>query len=823
MANKLKSSKAKAAETGQLKPEKEETVEVKKLLKDERTHKIAGSILLLLAFIFFIAFTSYLFTWGEDQDKFSYRMLLANDIQVQNLLGTFGAFISEIFIRHGFGIASYLLCTSFFVLGINLFFGKKVFSLLRNIKYLVVGLPVISVAVSAIFQGNPFPWGGAAGDMMRDWLYKTIGVIGTIALLAVTILSYIIWQFNPAFRLPVKKAVVPPGADIVPVEEEISEKLSWDDSQHISKGNSVKDNSAMLPVEIPVNPALDHDISLVEKAITDPEPFADEDILVIPQPVAPVKTIMAETDLPLEIKSVPEIPEEPAAANMAKIPATKPYDPILDLRDYKFPGIDLLENYGNDKIVQDADELENNKNQIINTLKNYDIQIQKIYATVGPTVTLYEIIPAAGVRISRIKNLEDDIALSLAALGIRIIAPIPGKGTIGIEVPNAKKSIVSMKTLIASEKFQKNNFSLPIAIGKKIDNENFIVDLTTMPHLLMAGATGQGKSVGLNAILVSLLYKKHPSQLKFVLVDPKKVELSIYKTIENHFLAKLPGEEDAIITDTKKVVHTLNALCIEMDNRYDLLKEAGCRNIREYNEKFVSRKLNPEKGHQFLPFIVLVVDEFADLIMTAGKEVEMPIARLAQLARAVGIHLIIATQRPSVNIITGTIKANFPARIAFKVSSKIDSRTILDAGGAEQLIGKGDMLISYNGDIVRLQCAFVDTPEVDKIVDFIGAQRGYPQPFLLPEYIDEKDMEGKDFDLGDKDPLFEDAARLIVASQVGSTSLLQRRMKLGYNRAGRLMDQLEAAGVVGGNQGSKAREVLVKTEADLQQMLDSYN
>jgi S-DNA-T family DNA segregation ATPase FtsK/SpoIIIE len=491
------------------------------------------------------------------------------------------------------------------------------------------------------------------------------------------------------------------------------------------------------------------------------------------------------------------------------------------LRDYKYPTLDLLEAHGSEKIVQDPNELETNKNQILNTLKNYDISIQKITATVGPTVTLYEIIPAAGVRISRIKNLEDDIALSLAALGIRIIAPIPGKGTIGIEVPNTKKTIVSMRTLLSSEKFLNNNFSLPIAIGKKIDNENFIVDLASMPHLLMAGATGQGKSVGLNAILVSLLYKKHPSQLKFVLVDPKKVELSIYKTIEKHFLAKLPGEEDAIITDTKKVVHTLNALCIEMDNRYDLLKEAGCRNIREYNEKFVARKLSPEKGHQFLPFIVLVVDEFADLIMTAGKEVEMPIARLAQLARAVGVHLIIATQRPSVNIITGTIKANFPARIAFKVSSKIDSRTILDAGGAEQLIGKGDMLISYNGELVRLQCAFVDTPEVDKIVDFIGSQRGYTQAFLLPEYVDEKEMEGKDFDLNDKDSLFEDAARLIVASQSGSTSLLQRRMKLGYNRAGRLMDQLEAAGVVGPNQGSKVREVLIKTEAELQQYLDN--
>lgn len=821
MANKLKSSKPKAEKPEQLKQEKEETVEVKQLLKDERTHKIAGSILLLLAFLFFIAFTSYLFTWGEDQDKFSYRMLLANDIKVENLLGTFGAFISEIFVRHGFGIASYLICTTFFVLGVNLFFGKKVFSVVRNLKYLVVGLPVISVAAAAIFKGNAFPWGGAAGDMIRDWMYITIGQIGTVAILAVAVLSYVIWRFNPVFKLPGKKTGMAAAEDITPIAEEISEKVEWEEGEGELQGkkNTLKGSGTMLNNTQPEDAEHIHDISIVEKEEAVTEPVV-KDELVIPQTVPPVK-VVAESDLPLEIKSVPEKNEDEPEASVAKTPATKPYDPILDLRDYKYPVLDLLENHGTEKIVQDADELENNKNQIINTLKNYDILIQKIYATVGPTVTLYEIIPAAGVRISRIKNLEDDIALSLAALGIRIIAPIPGKGTIGIEVPNAKKSIVSMKTLLSSEKFQKNNFSLPIAIGKKIDNENFIVDLASMPHLLMAGATGQGKSVGLNAILVSLLYKKHPSQLKFVLVDPKKVELSIYKTIENHFLAKLPGEEDAIITDTKKVVHTLNALCIEMDNRYDLLKEAGCRNIKEYNEKFVSRKLNPEKGHQFLPFIVLVVDEFADLIMTAGKEVEMPIARLAQLARAVGIHLIIATQRPSVNIITGTIKANFPARIAFKVSSKIDSRTILDAGGAEQLIGKGDMLISYNGDIVRLQCAFVDTPEVDKIVDFIGAQRGYPQAFLLPEYIDEKDMEGKDFDLGDKDPLFEDAARLIVASQVGSTSLLQRRMKLGYNRAGRLMDQLESAGVVGGNQGSKAREVLVKTEADLQQMLDS--
>jgi S-DNA-T family DNA segregation ATPase FtsK/SpoIIIE len=473
--------------------------------------------------------------------------------------------------------------------------------------------------------------------------------------------------------------------------------------------------------------------------------------------------------------------------------------------------------------VHDPSELETNKNQIISTLKNYDIQIQRIAATVGPTVTLYEIVPAPGVRISRIKNLEDDIALSLAALGIRIIAPIPGKGTVGIEVPNVRKTVVSMKTLLASEKFQNNNYALPIAIGKKIDNENFIVDLASMPHLLMAGATGQGKSVGINTLLVSLLYKKHPSQLKLVLVDPKKVELSLYRAIEKHFLAKLPGDDEPIITDTKKVIYTLNALCIEMDNRYDLLKEAGCRNIKEYNEKFTKRKLNPQKGHQYLPFIVLVIDEFADLIMTAGKEVEMPLARLAQLARAVGIHLIIATQRPSVNIITGVIKANFPARVAFKVSSKIDSRTILDAGGAEQLIGKGDMLVSYNGEITRLQCAFVDTPEVEHVCEFIGEQRGYPQAFLLPEYVDEKEFEGKEFDLADRDPLFEDAARLIVQNQMGSTSLIQRRMKLGYNRAGRLMDQLEAAGIVGPNLGSKAREVIVKTEAELQEILDLMN
>ena len=832
MANKLKKAKPKAEAPVQLKQEKEETVEVKQLLKDERTHKIAGSICLLIATLLFIAFTSYLFTWQDDQSEvntFGSRLFWGADIKVNNLLGTFGAYISFFFIYKGFGVASYLICTLFFVLGINLFFGKKVFSIVRNIKYLIVGLPLISVAAAVIAGHHPFAWGGAAGDMMRDWMYLRIGKVGTLGVLAVAILSYVIWRFNPVFRLPDKK-LMQQQEEVTEVDgedENFAERNEWEVEANkkaaAGKANAMKGTAAMLTPLLQDDP-LNHELEMIEKDLPEEKdktvvPLEPEiKIPLVLAPIEPVVKQKADTaPVALEIKSTPDKKgDEDAVSNK---PTIKPYDPILDLRDYKYPTLDLLENHGSEKIVQDAAELENNKNQIISTLKNYDISIQKIFATVGPTVTLYEIVPAAGVRISRIKNLEDDIALSLAALGIRIIAPIPGKGTIGIEVPNVKKTVVSMKTLLASDKFLNNTFSLPIAIGKKIDNENFIVDLASMPHLLMAGATGQGKSVGLNAILVSLLYKKHPSQLKFVLVDPKKVELSIYKVIENHFLAKLPGEEDAIITDTKKVVHTLNALCIEMDNRYDLLKEAGCRNIREYNEKFVARKLNPEKGHQFLPFIVLVVDEFADLIMTAGKEVEMPIARLAQLARAVGIHLIIATQRPSVNIITGTIKANFPARIAFKVSSKIDSRTILDAGGAEQLIGKGDMLISYNGELVRLQCAFVDTPEVDKINEFIGSQRGYPQPFLLPEYVDEKEMEAKGFDINDRDPLFEDAAKLIVASQIGSTSLLQRRMKLGYNRAGRLMDQLEASGVVGPGQGSKARDVLMKTEAELLQFL----
>ena len=822
MATTKKKRSKKSPEASKMRTDKNEKIEVKKLIRDERSHKIAGTFLILISVLLFVAFTSYLFTWQQDQSKVlqgASILLPGFDGHIANTLGAAGAYFSDLFFRSGFGIASYLFCLFFLVVGVNLIAPRKIFSVSRNLRYVLAGLIVVSVCASFLMHtpnaapvsaANPeFFWGGKVGDMINEWLQQIIGYAGTALLLIVALFSYIIWRFNPTFNVKKPKFNRPsflPAADSdTRAEAETNDDVLAEHIKPITQEN--------YQVETPDE---DEKLELVEKD----EEVVSPVVFNTPPP-PPRRQQQPASGLTLEVKNadaLSETEEVAAPANKPKI-TQDPYDPILDLRNYKFPDVDLLETHGSEKIVQDAAELETNKNQIITTLKNYDIDIQKIFATVGPTVTLYEIIPAPGVRISRIKNLEDDIALSLSALGIRIIAPIPGKGTIGIEVPNLKKSVVSMRTLLNADKFRNNNFLLPIAIGKKIDNENFIVDLATMPHLLMAGATGQGKSVGLNAILVSLLYKKHPSQLKLVLIDPKKVELSIYKSIEKHFLAKLPGEEEAIITDTKKVIHTLNALCIEMDNRYDLLKEAGTRNIKEYNQKFAARKLNPEKGHQYLPFIVLVIDEFADLIMTAGKEVEMPIARLAQLARAVGIHLIIATQRPSVNIITGTIKANFPARIAFKVSSKIDSRTILDIGGAEQLIGKGDMLISYNGELTRLQCAFVDTPEVDTITDFIGDQQGYTEAFLLPEYVDEKEFESKSFDASDRDPLFEDAARLIVSSQSGSTSLLQRRMKLGYNRAGRLMDQLEAAGIVGPNQGSKVRDVLIKTDADLQQYL----
>jgi S-DNA-T family DNA segregation ATPase FtsK/SpoIIIE len=556
-----------------------------------------------------------------------------------------------------------------------------------------------------------------------------------------------------------------------------------------------------------------------DKEVVMPEP---EMIIPDPSPEPVDMNLENETEehsIDVQVEVHEELIEDDKAINK-KVKDFGEYDPTLDLSRFQLPKIDLLKQYGDGQITFDKDEIEANKNRIVETLQNYNIEIKEIKATIGPTVTLYEIVPAAGIRISKIKNLEDDIALSLAALGIRIIAPIPGKGTIGIEVPNANAQVVSMRQVIASKKFQEAKMELPVAMGRTITNENFIFDLAKMPHLLMAGATGQGKSVGLNAILTSLLYKKHPSQLKFVLVDPKKVELTLYNKIERHYLAILPDSEEAIITDTTKVIHTLNSLCIEMDNRYELLKSAMVRNIKEYNAKFIARRLNPEEGHKYLPYIVLVIDEFADLIMTAGKEVEMPIARLAQLARAIGIHLIVATQRPSVNVITGIIKANFPARAAFRVTSKIDSRTILDAGGADQLIGKGDMLFSQGSDLVRLQCAFVDTPEVEEICDFIGNQQAYPTAYQLPEYVGEEGGGVGDIDPSERDALFEDAARLVVQTQQGSTSMIQRKLKLGYNRAGRIVDQLEAAGILGPFEGSKARQVLVPDEIALEQKLN---
>ncbi|MDI9358651.1 MAG: DNA translocase FtsK 4TM domain-containing protein [Phycisphaerales bacterium] len=785
----------------------------KNIWEEERISRIIGLLIIVLSVASFIAFCSFLFTWREDQQyirDLGWGVFFNNEQQAKNYVGWFGSYISYYLIWQGFGIASFLFCSFFFTVGANFLFHKPLFSISRQLRYLIFGLFYTSILLSFLIPNSETPYDGMIGDTIcYSILIKWFGSIGTGLLLLLTALSFLIWKTNPTishisfinfFHKIFYKEQEPPTNDSP------------------TNVSSQEDDREEYPADLQ-NP--DKPLAITNMV---PQPATTQDTVItadIANNRAKTTTAQNKPDLQLEIKSPITAPSEESVVITKTVKPTAHYDSTIDLKDYQYPILDLLAFHGGDKVVHDPAELDASKNQIIEVLQNFDIQIQRISATIGPTVTLYEIVPAPGIKIGRIRNLADDIALSLSALGIRIIAPIPGKGTIGIEVPNIRKSIVSMRTLLSSEKFQKSNFSLPIALGKQIDNENFIVDLASMPHLLMAGATGQGKSVGINAVLVSLLYKKHPSQLKLVLVDPKKVELSLYKIIEQHFLAKLPGEEDAIITDTKKVIYTLNALCIEMDNRYGLLQEAGCRIIKEYNEKFIKNELNPDKGHQFLPFIVLVIDEFADLIMTAGKDVETPIGRLAQLARAVGIHLIIATQRPSVNIITGTIKANFPARIAFKVSSKVDSRTIMDAGGAEQLIGKGDMLINYNGELTRLQCAFVDTPEVEKVCEFIAQQEGYPTPFYLPEYIDEKELnDAKDGDDSIvRDALFNDAAKLIVQTQSGSTSLLQRKMKLGYNRAGRLMDQLEQVGIVGHAQGSKPREVKVRSLEDLESKL----
>ncbi|MGB0165647.1 MAG: DNA translocase FtsK 4TM domain-containing protein [Luteibaculum sp.] len=797
-------------------------------LKDARFKRVCGAFFIVFSLVLFLSFTSYLFTWQDDQSVVagkSFWALLNPEIQVSNWLGKVGAWLSHHLIHQSFGIASYFFVVISFVLGLKIAFGFSLIAMPKLIKNAIFNFIFLPYLLGYFFSGNlPF-LGGSLGYNLTEFFGSLLGNLGSALLLTLMAFGYVVFTFNPAFEN--LKLFGNSGAEpsTKKKDEDAYNKILnaelHSDLEEVKEEESIVDDE-----ENEEDLKSSHQEDLQEPADTEEENDEEFEVVDASDESQEESNVEQEDEAELEIDENSNLQEDELSDKELnkRLKDFGPYDPKLDLSSFKLPPIELLEEHGSGHLSveerMDKTTLEENKQRIIDTLQNYKIGISKIKATIGPTVTLYEIVPEAGVRISKIKNLEDDIALSLAALGIRIIAPIPGRGTIGIEVPNTHPDMVSMRTLIKGEKFQNTKFELPVALGKTISNETFIADLAKMPHLLMAGATGQGKSVGLNAILVSLMYKKHPAQIKFVLVDPKKVELNLFNKIERHYLAKLPDEEEAIITDTSKVVKTLNSLCVEMDHRYELLKDAQVRNIKEYNQKFINRRLNPELGHKYLPYIVLVVDEFADLIMTAGKEVELPIARLAQLARAIGIHLIIATQRPSVNIITGIIKANFPARIAFRVTSKVDSRTILDSGGAEQLIGRGDMLFSTGNDLVRLQCGFVDTPEVENICDYVGEQRAYPSAFMLPEVADDNESgSGGDISDEDLDELFEDAARIIVNHQQGSTSLLQRKLKLGYNRAGRIVDQLEAAGVVGPFEGSKARKVLIPDEVSLEQFL----
>ncbi|MFM8565647.1 MAG: DNA translocase FtsK [Bacteroidota bacterium] len=767
-------------------------------------HSVFGLIVLLIGILGFIASASTLTTWTADYSAMELgfsQVISQRDVVIHNLLGSIGAAVGMVVTVRGFGAASLLLWSVVMAIGLRWGLGLPI----RTLRFARRSLLRALLLTSGLAL---VPWNagdavvGDFGRVIAAWSTHWVGTLGTALSWFVLGTVHVVWVFQLRPQQLGARFAAPSAADPIPQPPDLSD-------------------DELLADEAPVVVDLMDPLSTVEvpgssEQTTPPWDDDDEDELIEPVLRGSDSLDVAMDVVPLadpEVSSFSTVAPEVASAG--------PYDPRRDLSRYQFPTLQLLNDYGQTVAKVDQEELEANKERIVDTLRNYKIEIAKIKATVGPTVTLYEIVPEAGIRISKIKSLEDDIALSLSALGIRIIAPIPGKGTIGIEVPNRHPQMVSMRSVLASEKFQKTDMDLPLALGKTISNEVFVVDLAKMPHLLMAGATGQGKSVGLNAILASILYKKHPAEVKFVLVDPKKVELTLFNTIERHFLAKLPGTDEAIITDTTKVIHTLNSLCIEMDQRYELLKSAFVRNLKEYNTKFTARKLNPEEGHRYLPYIVLVIDEFADLIMTAGKEVETPIARLAQLARAIGIHLIVATQRPSVNVITGIIKANFPARIAFKVSAKIDSRTILDAGGAEQLIGKGDMLISSGNDLIRLQCAFLDTSEVEQICEFIGGQQGYPEACQLPEYESEEGGlgGGGNYSADERDSMFEEAARMVVIHQQGSASLLQRKLKLGYNRAGRLIDQLEDAGIIGPFEGSKARQVLVQDEVQLNERL----
>ncbi|WP_028374781.1 DNA translocase FtsK [Leeuwenhoekiella sp. MAR_2009_132] len=784
------------------------TTQSKKLsLKLSKQQKIVlGSFLFLLGLALLFSFISYFFSWQADQSTLD--SLGDRNVKTENWLNKFGAAIGDFFIYQGFGLASFTLAVLITLTGFYYFFDKEK-KTLRTFWFWGIVLMLWFSVFFGFFSDSAPLLGGMVGYELNDYLQDYLGLIGTILILAFFAIVYF------AVRLKITPELV--GSYLKQKRQSLKSELNDDNDDDFSeyRDNAFDKDNIELPKPAPVT----KEIKPEEPALKPIQPVAKD----VDEPELKLETAQpAQEEFEIEIEETVE--EEELVENLSTklVQDFGEFDPTLELSNYKFPSIDLLKDYTKGQsITIDQEELEENKNRIVDTLKNYKIEIAHIKATVGPTVTLYEIVPEAGVRISKIKNLEDDIALSLSALGIRIIAPIPGKGTIGIEVPNKNARIVSMRSAIASPRFQNAEMELPLTLGKTISNETFVVDLAKMPHLLMAGATGQGKSVGLNAILTSLLYKKHPAEVKFVLVDPKKVELTLFNKIERHYLAKLPDSEEAIITDNAKVINTLNSLCIEMDNRYDLLKNALARNIKEYNAKFKARKLNPNDGHRFLPYIVLVIDEFADLIMTAGKEVETPIARLAQLARAIGIHLIVATQRPSVNVITGIIKANFPARIAFRVTSKIDSRTILDSQGADQLIGRGDMLFTQGNELTRVQCAFVDTPEVEKITEFIGSQKAYPDAYHLPEYVGEEGGTSLDIDVSDRDALFMEAAEVIVIAQQGSASLLQRKLKLGYNRAGRIIDQLEAAGIVGPFEGSKARQVLVSDMNALNQQLNN--
>ncbi len=799
---------------------------------------LAGLVFLFLTAVLTLALTSHLFTGYADQSLLNAAPgdMGEND-EIRNWLGKFGARISQKLVTDWFGLAAFSIIPVLFAVGFKLLFKITLIPFKPGFKYTLFTLLWLPAFFGFFFdEGALLMLGGGVGQTLNNYLSFALGKAGAGLLIFFALAGFILINFN----ISLAKVTAFFGSDRKIKEESEPENTAFEES---SRSEPQPDE------EEPVHEADAADISQPDDLETSDEKTVDLSAEDHEESGSEQKWEEdEEDDLEIEIGQDEETTEKTNDEELEKNDEEEPgievetadeeelsdkevnkkvtefgeYDPKLDLPRFKLPTIELLEEHGESDLEINREELEEYKRKIVDTLKNYKIGIKKIKATVGPTVTLYEIIPEAGVRISKIKNLEDDIALSLSALGIRIIAPIPGRGTIGIEVPNQNPATVSMRSLIKSEKFQNSNYALPIALGKTVSNETFIADLAKMPHLLMAGATGQGKSVGLNAILVSLLYKLHPSQIKFVLVDPKKVELTLFNKIERHYLAKLPDSEDAIITDTSKVINTLNSLCIEMDRRYELLKNAMVRNLKEYNTKFVARKLNPQEGHRYLPYIVLVVDEFADLIMTAGKEVESPIARLAQLARAVGIHLIIATQRPSVNVITGLIKANFPARIAFRVTSKVDSRTILDSGGADQLIGRGDMLMSQGSDLIRLQCGFVDTPEVEEICEYIGGQQAYPAPMELPEYVGESESGGDTAPAVDeeRDALFEDCARLVVQTQQGSASLLQRKLKIGYNRAGRIVDQLENAGIIGPFEGSKARQVLIPDEYSLEQLLN---